>query len=165
MRLIPIFVSVTKSEAIAILTGCKWLDQVCRTIFKHEWEDGRQTLLLKMLEQPEETFTPIRDLRFYCIRVAQNLKYDKCRQAKNNIILELPAEIEHIETNDKERIFHQKESIINGLNWYDRTIFKLHESGISGREISRYTGIHRNEISKVITKVKKQIASNVEYYE
>lgn len=64
---------LTKTEVISELTTCKWLDQACKNIGKEYWEDLRQEFLLAVLEMPDIKIQAVRELRFWGVRVLENL--------------------------------------------------------------------------------------------
>lgn len=178
---------MTKSEATDILLNCEWLDEACKRIGKQNWEDLRQTFWTKILEQPDDVFTRIRDLRFFSIRIIMNANYDLGRYVKRGFLsdilntrpilmsdditekihidfTELAAHVEYpcfdIEMVDT---LTEKEQALGKLPFYDRVIFKLHEKGVSCRAIAKETQINRNEINATINRVKQYIAENVRY--
>lgn len=152
---------MTKAEAIQQLLNCEWLDNACRNINKSNWEDLRQDFWAKILEQPESTFTAIRNLQFFCVRIIINSNTDKFRRQKP---LNIEPETEQPDIEQELHAAMQRKNIILGtLPPYDRIIYKLHERGISCRRISEFTKINRNEVNATVNRVKNYIAQNVKY--
>lgn len=154
---------VTKAEAIQTLLNCDWLEQACKNIGKSDWEELRQEFWIKVLELPETTFTNIREIKFFCVRLMINTYTDKWhRKVKPNGSYHLEDYVSQ-ESPGIEQMVIQKDNLLGGIPMYDRVIFKLHERGVSARKIAKFTNINRTEVSSTINRVKKHIANNVKY--
>src|SRR5689334_14080093 len=174
------FALLTKQEAINELLSANWLEDACARIGGHDMEDLRQELWVKILSLPDNYFDNIRSMRFFCVRVLMNISADGMRAKKKYTLSELIPQYKHQYTGgttlhfdfenlphqptdmEYEGLFQQKQDALGSLPFYDRVIWNLHERGVSNRELSRYTGICRNDINAVIRRVKEHIKKNVD---
>lgn len=145
---------MTKTEVIQTLTTCDWLEQACKNIGRHNWEELRQEFWLKILSTDDRYFERIRDIRFYCIRVLYSVKADIHRAESKTVPEPVSSDYNH----DIDRAIMLKESILGKLPMYERVLYRFNEQGMSLRKIAKETRIDRNEISQTINRVKEIIA-------
>lgn len=148
---------MTKYEAINELLNCQWLDRACNNIGGDMAEDLKQDFWIKVLTLDEYRFEPIKHLQFFCVRMLINMVRDN-RDKFGRYEMVSISNIEHCQHSDYDntldRICLLKESILGRLPLYDRTLYKMHESGMSYKKIHRETKIHHKEVGKTINNVK-----------
>jgi len=153
---------VTKPEVIQELQKCTWLDQACRNIGGTDWQELRQEFWLRIFEAKEAIFPPIRDVRFYSVKVLQSIQFKSNRE-----IDRYSGTLSQDEVQDTDYTAHQlhdlKDAILNRLPFYERVLFQLHEKGMSYRKISVSTRIDRGEVSMTLNKVKKILKNKYLY--
>lgn len=68
-----------------------------------------------------------------------------------------------LDNDDRTNLFEKLETNMNGLHWYNATLFKLYAIDFkkNAKELSRKTGIPYMSIVRTINKTKKQMKTNI----
>lgn len=102
--------------------------------------------------------------RFYCVRIMMT----QHRSQTGPFFKQFVKQNEELESHDRaeteEQLLDIKKinHLLDGLNWYDRELFKLFAAGNHNySSLSRETGIPRTSISLTINRVRRHLKKNI----
>lgn len=98
--------------------------------------------------------------RFYCVRIMMTQWRSQTGPFYKQYIKK-GEPIQYHDVEDKEDVtldIDKVNEILEGLNWYDRELWKLYvESGLNYSKLSKETGIPRTSIGLTLNRVRKHI--------
>jgi hypothetical protein len=159
---------VNKDEIICNLSQEQWFKAACKNIGGHLSDDLQQEFLLLLLTKDEEYIIKITPyLKWWTISTLINIAspgngrkaFHKLHGNKHEPISD-NHQSEGSE-NFNEELTQARDNVINTLQWFDRKLFELFESGIPPTRIHLQTNINYKTIKASITQTRTLI--KIEY--